>query len=106
MIHTYFKDHTFTAAKRDEAFKPWYAKGVPFVNRRYTKVVPFLFKIMVRATSDKQLSKTLQGFFKDKLQFSRTKIYLINRHSLPPLIILLAKTRPGVIYDFHYFGHR
>ena len=46
---------------------------------------------MVRATSDKQLSRTLQGFFKDKLQFSRTKIYLINRHSLPPLIILLAK---------------
>ena len=84
----------------------WYAKGVPLVSRRYTKGVPFLFKNMVRATSDKQPSRTLQGFFKDKLQFSRTMIYLINRHSLPPLIILLAKTTSGVIYDFYYFGHR
>ena len=32
-------------------------------------------------TSDKQISRTFQGFFKHKLQFSRTKIYLINRHS-------------------------
>ena len=50
-------------------------------------------------------TNSFQGLYKD---FSRTndsfKIYLINRHSLPPLIILLAK-RPGVIYDFHYFGH-
>ena len=37
---------------------------------------------MVRTTSDKEISRTFQGFFKDKLQFSRTKIYLINRHSL------------------------
>ena len=32
-------------------------------------------------TSDKQISRTFLGFFKDKLQFSRTKIYLINWHS-------------------------
>ena len=37
----------------------------------------------VRAT-DKQISRTFRGFFKDKLQFSRTKIHVINRHSLTP----------------------
>ena len=30
-------------------------------------------------------TNTFQGLFKDKLQFSRTKIYLINRHSLTPV---------------------
>ena len=40
---------------------------------------------MVRATSDKQNSRTFQGHFKDKSQFSRTKINAINRHSLTPL---------------------
>ena len=39
---------------------------------------------MVRTTSDKQILRTFQGFFKDKLQFTRTKIYLINWHSLTP----------------------
>ena len=40
-----------------------------------------------------QLQKNnLQGFFNDKLQFSRTKINSINQHPLPPLITLLAKT--------------
>ena len=34
-------------------------------------------------------TNSFQGLYKE---FSRTKIYLINRHSLPPLIILLAKT--------------
>ena len=52
---------------------------------------------MVRTTSDKEISRTFQGFFRDKFQFSRTKIYLINRHQ-PPLITLLGKTRHGVIY--------
>ena len=37
----------------------------------------------VRAT-DKQISRTFRGFFKDKWQFSRTKIHVINRHSLTP----------------------
>ena len=41
-------------------------------------------KNMVRTASDKQISRTFQGFFKDKLQFSRTKIYLINWLSLTP----------------------
>ena len=58
---------------------------------------------MVRTTSDKQISRTFQGFFKDKLQFSRTKIYSINQPSLTPLI--LAKTRYAVIYNFHFFSH-
>ena len=39
---------------------------------------------MVDTTSDKQISRTFQGFFKDKLQSLRTKIYLINSHSLSP----------------------
>ena len=41
----------------------------------------FFMKItmfMVCTTSDKQILRTFQGFFKDKLQFTRTKIYLIN----------------------------
>ena len=37
---------------------------------------------MVRTSSEKQISRTFQGFFKDKLQFSRTTIYSINRHYL------------------------
>ena len=47
----------------------------------------FFMKItmfMVCTTSDKQILRTFQGFFKDKLQFTRTKIYLINWHSLTP----------------------
>ena len=39
---------------------------------------------MVHTTSDKQISRTFQGFFNDKLQSLRTKIYLINSHSLSP----------------------
>ena len=37
---------------------------------------------MVRTTSDKQIPKIFQGFFKDKLKFSRTR--LINQHPLTP----------------------
>ena len=41
---------------------------------------------MVRTTSHKQISRTFQGFFKDKLQFLRTKIYseFKNQRSLIP----------------------
>ena len=39
---------------------------------------------IVHTTSEEQISRTFQGFFKDKLQFSRTEIYLINQHSLTP----------------------
>ena len=36
-------------------------------------------KDMVHTTSDKQMSRTSQGSFKDKLlQFFRTKIYSVN----------------------------
>ena len=39
----------------------------------------------VCTTSDKQISRTFQEFFKDKLQFSRTTVFLLNRrHSLTP----------------------
>lgn len=39
---------------------------------------------MVHTTSGNQILRNFQGFFKAKLQFLRTKIYLINWHSLPP----------------------
>ena len=63
---------------------------------------------MIRTTSDKQISRTFQGFFKHKLLFSRTKIYLIHPHSLTPFDHpgLLARTHHAVIYDFYFFGHR
>ena len=38
--------------------------------------------IMVGTTSDKQISRTFQGFAQDKLQSSRTNIYSMNRHPL------------------------
>ena len=38
----------------------------------------WLTSFMARTISDEQLSRTSQGFFKDKLQFSRTKIYFTN----------------------------
>ena len=50
------------------------------------KGVPFLFKIMVRATSDKQLSRSLHGFFKDKWQFSKTKILFNKSAFFTPLL--------------------
>ena len=58
---------------------------------------------MVRTTSDKQISRTFQWFFKDNLQFSRSKIYLINRHFLTPYgthYWLKHVIFSGVIYDF------
>ena len=56
--------------------------------------------------SDKQISRTFQGFFKDKLQFSRTKD-LFNKLEVFNLLLstLLAKTLNGVIYDFYFFSH-
>ena len=45
---------------------------------------------MVCTTSDILISRTFQGFFKDKLQFSRTKIYSKNRHSLSPFEHLIG----------------
>ena len=37
---------------------------------------------MVHTTSDKPISRTFQGFFQDKSQFSGTKNYSTNQHSL------------------------
>ena len=56
--------------------------------------------------SDKQISRTFQGFFKDKLQFSRTKD-LFHKLEVCNLLLstLLAKTLNGVIYDFYFFSH-
>ena len=53
----YFKDMALTAVKRDTKFKNRFVKGIPlicFVNRRYTKGVPFPSKMLykrVRAES-------------------------------------------------------
>ena len=41
VIDSYLKDSAFTAVKRDAKFSTRYVTGVPFVNRRYTKGVPF-----------------------------------------------------------------
>ena len=41
-----------------------------------------------------------QTNFKD---FSRTKIYLINRHSLTPFDHPVGKISHGVIYNYSYF---
>ena len=41
VIDSYLNGSEFTALKRDAKFLTKYAKGVPFVNRRYTKGVPF-----------------------------------------------------------------
>ena len=38
----------FTAVKRDANFLTWHVKGVPFVNRGYTKMVPFLSKMVYK----------------------------------------------------------
>ena len=41
VIDSYLKDSAFTAVKRGAKFQTRYVTGVPFVNRRYTKGVPF-----------------------------------------------------------------
>ena len=57
VIYLYFKDRALTTVKRDTKFKTRYVKGIPliyFVNRRYTKGVPFPSKMLckrVRAES-------------------------------------------------------
>ena len=40
--YSYFKDTGFTEVKRDGKSQTNYVKGVPFVNRRRSKRVPFL----------------------------------------------------------------
>ena len=48
-----------------------------------------------------------QGLFKDKLQFSRTKIYSINRPSLTPFWTpyWLKHVMESVICNFYFFSH-
>ena len=41
VIDSYLNGSVFTALKKDAKFLTKYVKGVPFVNRRYTKGVPF-----------------------------------------------------------------
>ena len=43
-IDSYLKHCAFTAVKRDTKFLTRYVKGIPFVNRSYTKGVPSLFR--------------------------------------------------------------
>ena len=50
---------------------------IPFYHTNFTVVLN-----MVHTTSDNQILRTLQGFFKDKLQFLRIEIYSINLRSL------------------------
>ena len=66
----------------------------------------YLSKCMVCTNSDKQISRTFQGFFKDKLQFSRTEIYLINLHSLTPINhpVKLKHIMESFIKDFYFFS--
>ena len=47
VIYSYLKDSAFTAVKG--------VKGAPFVNRKYTKGVPFLFKDKKWLTSGQSL---------------------------------------------------
>ena len=51
--------------------------------QRETHLTPIKVS-MVRTTSNKQISRTFKGFFKDKLQSSRTKIYSLH-YSLTPV---------------------
>ena len=54
VIYSYtlcFKDRVLTTVKRDAKFKTRYVKGIPliyFVNRRYTKGVPFPSKMLYK----------------------------------------------------------
>ena len=41
LTNSYVKDSAFTAAKRNAKFLTKYAKGVPFLSKRYAKELPF-----------------------------------------------------------------
>ena len=58
-----------------------------------------------RTTSDKQTSRTFQGFFKDKLLFKDYDSINNSAFFNPLLNTLWAKTRHGVNYDFYFFSH-
>ena len=48
VIDSYLNGSAFTALKRDAKFLTKYVKGVTFVNRRYTKGVPFSWKMLYK----------------------------------------------------------
>ena len=48
MICSHFKGNTFTAVKRNKKFQTRFVKGVPFINRRCTKRIPFLSKMVYK----------------------------------------------------------
>ena len=82
----------------------------PFLSDLY-----FTTLYMVRTTSAKQTSRTFQGCFKDKLQFSRTTIYLINWHSLTPfdhpigvshLWLLLLQPSLITLFLYYFLQHK
>ena len=45
LIYSYFKESAFTAVKRDAKFYARYVRGVPFLNRRCMKRLPFLSQL-------------------------------------------------------------
>ena len=60
-----------------------------FVSLKSGKKIPWIrrwiiTKYMVEGSYNFMQANKFKGFFKDKSQFSRTKIYVINRHSLTP----------------------
>ena len=69
-------------------------------NKWFDHLTPLAWFVKLQT---KKNSRTFQGHFKHKSQFSRTKINSINRHSLTPF--WLAKTFNGVNYDFYFFSH-
>ena len=44
VICSYFKGNTFTVVKRNKKFQTRFVKGGPFINKRYTKRIPYLPK--------------------------------------------------------------
>ena len=48
VIYSHLKENVITALKRDAKFSTRYVKRVPFVNRGYTKGVPFRLKMVFK----------------------------------------------------------
>ena len=56
---SYLKNATFIALKRDGAFKSTYVQFVSFVNRRYSKGVPFLAKMADKRVRGRSSGRSL-----------------------------------------------
>ena len=59
MTDSCLKDSAFTVVKRDAMFLTRYVTGVPFVNRGYTKGVPFLSKLVYKRVRGWALGRSL-----------------------------------------------